>query len=88
VRRRARDERAIPEHPFRDSAILYGALALVILIVTVATGGSLLPGDTDKSFVLGALDRLGALAVAAAFFVAATSFSWWQWRERIAGKRR
>jgi hypothetical protein len=87
VRRRTRQERAIPQHPYRDSAILYGTLAIVIVIVTVATGGSLLPGDTDKSFVLGAIDRLGALAVAAAFFVVATSFSWWQWRGRIEGKR-
>jgi hypothetical protein len=63
-------------------------LAVVIVIVTAATGGSLLPGDTDKHFVLGALDRLGALLVAAGFFVVATAFSWWQWRERIAGRRR
>ena len=84
--RRRRRDRPIPEHPYRDSAILYGILAIVI--VTVATGGSLLPGESDKSFVLGAIDRLGALAVAAGFFLVATSFSWWQWHERISGKQR
>jgi hypothetical protein len=58
----------IPRHPFRDSAILYAVLAVIIVVVSVVTGGGL-----AKGFV-----------IAVAFFVAATGWSWWRFRERIA----
>jgi membrane protein implicated in regulation of membrane protease activity len=65
-RRRDR-ERPVPEHPFKGSAILYAALALIIVLAAVLTGG----------------DALQAVAVAAGFFVIATSWNWWRFSQRI-----
>ena len=57
--------------PFRDSAIIYGVLSIIIVVVATLTGG-----DLTTSF-----------AVAAAFFVGATTWSWWRLRERLARER-
>lgn len=62
---------ALPKRPFRDSAILYGVLGIVIVVVSAFTGG-----DLAKGFV-----------IAVVFFVAATSWSWWRFRDRIARER-
>ena len=59
--------RTIPKHPYRDSAVLYAALAGVFVGATAVTGG-----DVPRS-----------VFVALALFVAATAYSWWRWRERI-----
>ena len=58
--------------PYRDTAIFHLVLAAVILGVAFATGGS--------------MARAAAFAVA--FFVVATAWSWWRWRERLASERR
>jgi membrane protein implicated in regulation of membrane protease activity len=58
----------LPKRPYRDSALLNGALALVVVVVAWATGG----------------DVLRALIVGAAFFVVATAWSWWRFHRRIA----
>ena len=58
-------------HPFRDSAIFYGVLALVIVIVTALTGG-----DVTKGVVVGVV-----------FFLAATAWSWWRYRQRLDQER-
>jgi hypothetical protein len=63
---------ALPKRPFRDSAILYGALSIVIVVVTALTGG-----DVAKGAVIAVL-----------FFFAATSWSWWRFRERLARESR
>ena len=56
----------------------------MIVVITAATDGNLLPGDVDdKSGLFGWIGRVGALPVAAAFFVVATAFSWWRLRERL-----
>ena len=60
-------ERQIPKHPYRDSAILYGALASVFIGVTALTGG-----NVGRSVL-----------IACALFVAATAYAWWRWRQRI-----
>jgi membrane protein implicated in regulation of membrane protease activity len=60
-------ERKIPAHPYRDSALLYGFLAALVVVVSVATGG----------------DVVRAAVVAVVAFVIATAFSWWRWRARI-----
>jgi hypothetical protein len=60
-------ERPIPKHPYRDSAVLYAALAGLLIAVTALTGG-----DVPRS-----------VWVACALFVAATAYSWWRWREQI-----
>jgi hypothetical protein len=60
-------ERRRPKHPFRDSAILYGVLAAIVVVVGMVTNG----------------DVLNAVAVALAFFVVATGYSWWRFRKRL-----
>jgi len=57
-----------PKHPYRDSALLYGAMAVVILVVAWLTGGSI----------------ARAIVFAGAAFVGATAWSWWRVRERLA----
>jgi Flp pilus assembly protein TadB len=60
-------ERKVPKRPYRDSAILYGVLASLVVVIAVATGG----------------DLVRALVFAGAAFVLATGFSWWRWRGRL-----
>jgi hypothetical protein len=52
--------------PFRDSAILYGALAVIVVIVAAVTGG----------------DVLRAIVVAALVWAAAMAWTWWRLRTR------
>ena len=56
-----------PKHPYRDSAILYGVFAAIIVIVAWASGGSAAAG----------------VVYAVVFYVLAVGWSWWRWRERI-----
>jgi hypothetical protein len=63
---RPEPERTRLRHPFRDSAIFYAVLALVIVLVAGLTGGGV---------------GRGAVAGLAFFFVA-TGWSWWRYRER------
>jgi hypothetical protein len=60
------------KHPFRDSAILYAVLALVIVGVTAVTGG----------------DIGTAAAVALGFFFVATAWSWWRFKTRLDAEGR
>jgi Flp pilus assembly protein TadB len=62
-----------PKRPYRDSLVFYGVLAGLIVLVTYLTAGSVERG----------------LGVAAVFFVVATGWSWWRWRQRLtAGRKR
>ncbi len=67
----------IPKRPFRDSAIFYGALSVLFVLIVWATGGALLPrwGDEER--------EIGGLLIAIAFFLVATGYSWWRFRQRI-----
>ena len=65
-------ERPIPKHPYRDSALLYGGFAALVVVVAWATGGNI----------------RNAAIIAAAAFVIATGWSWWRWRERLAARER
>jgi hypothetical protein len=67
ARRRSRSERPIPEHPYRGTAVLYAVLAVLLVAAAAATGGAILK----------------AIGAAAAFFLVATAWSWWRFRERI-----
>jgi membrane protein implicated in regulation of membrane protease activity len=58
--------RRLPAHPYRDSAIVYGILAAVVVGATALTDGN-----------LGA-----ALIIAPLLFVVATAYSWWRLRQR------
>jgi membrane protein implicated in regulation of membrane protease activity len=60
-------QRSLPKHPFRDSAIFYGALAGIVVVVGALTSG----------------DMVTTVAVALAFFVLATGYSWWRFRRRL-----
>jgi hypothetical protein len=59
-------DRRVSANPFRDALILYGVLALLIVVVASFTG---------RGFVWG-------LIVGAAFFAASTGWSWWRFRQR------
>jgi hypothetical protein len=65
-------DRPLPKRPYRDSAVAYGVLAALVVVVALATGGGV----------------ARALAIAAIFYVAATGWSWWRWRERLSERRR
>ena len=55
-----------PPRPYRGSAIVHAVLALVILVVAAISGGGLVK----------------ALLVAAAYFVIATGWTWFRFRQR------
>jgi Flp pilus assembly protein TadB len=63
-------ERPLPKHPYRDSALIYAGMAVVLFAVVVATGGSALRG----------------VVAAAAVFVAATLYSWARWHVRLRNR--
>lgn len=67
-RRTSRREVALSAHAYRDSALTYGVLALVIVGLALLTGG----------------DVLRAVVIACLFFVVATGWSWWKFRARAA----
>ena len=67
-----RTETRIPEHPFRDSAILNAILAGVIVGFTAITGGGI----------------ARAVLTAIAFFVLATAWTWWRFRQRLQARDR
>ncbi len=69
----ARSQRPVPRHPYRDTAILYGALAAIVIVFAAATGYH---------------DLVKAVIVAAVVFVGATLYSWWYWYDRIKTKER
>ena len=56
-----------PKRPYRDTALVFGGMAVVIVLAAWVTGG----------------DLVKAVAVAAAFFVVATAYGWRRWRERL-----
>ncbi|TML10216.1 MAG: hypothetical protein E6F94_04075 [Actinobacteria bacterium] len=66
-----RDEPPRSRHPLRDTVIMYGVLALVIVLVAAFTGGGV----------------ARAILVAAAFFIGATAWSWWRYRRRVEQER-
>jgi hypothetical protein len=67
----------LPKRPFRDSAIFYGALSILFVLIVWATGGALLPRWDDEQ------REIGGLPIAIMFFFVATGYSWWKFRQRI-----
>jgi Flp pilus assembly protein TadB len=57
----------LPRHPYRNSAIFYGVLAGVVVAFGLLTNN----GVTET------------IAIAVAFFLLATGYSWWRFRQRI-----
>jgi len=56
-----------PERPYRDAAILYAVLSVVIVLIAWLTGGGI----------------ARAIGIATVFFVVATAWSFWRWRDRL-----
>jgi membrane protein DedA with SNARE-associated domain len=67
----------VPKRPFRDSAIFYGVLSILFVVVVWATGGAVLPRWDDEQ------REIGGLLIAIVFFLVATAYSWWRFRQRI-----
>ena len=67
----------LPKRPFRDSAIFYGVLSVLFVLVVWATGGALLPRWDDQQ------REVGGLLIEMLFFLVATGYSWWRFRQRI-----
>ena len=65
--RREREERPLPAHPYRDSAIVYGIMAVILVVIAGITGGSLVK----------------AAGVAIVFWLVASAWSWWKFQGRI-----
>jgi membrane protein DedA with SNARE-associated domain len=57
----------LPRHPYRNSAIFYGVLACAVIGFGVLTDNEL----TET------------VVIAVIFFVLATGYSWWRFRQRI-----
>ncbi len=64
---RGGSEIPIPKRPYRDSAIFYAILSAIVVGVAAITGG----------------DLVKAGLVAVGFFVVATAWSWWRFRQRL-----
>ena len=60
-------ERPVPKHPYRDSLLVYGFFAVLIVVLAWVTGGSL----------------VRAIVVAALVWAAASLWSIVSWRRRL-----
>jgi hypothetical protein len=60
----------LPRHPYRDTAIAYAVLAGLVVVIALATGGSL----------------VRTLVTAAIVYVVATAWSWRRWRNRLRAR--
>ena len=70
ARRERQQERPIPAHPYRDTALVYGCMAGVLLVVAAVTGG----------------DLIRAVIAAVVFFAVATAWTCWRFRMRIKAR--
>jgi membrane protein DedA with SNARE-associated domain len=62
----------LPRHPFRNSAIFYGVLAAGVVAFGLIT-------DNDVT---------ETVLIAVAFFVLATGYTWWRFRQRMQREER
>ena len=65
------ESRPLPKHPYRDTALVYGGMAIVVVLIALLTGG----------------DIVKALVIAGLFFVAATLWTWRNWRNRLRAQQ-
>ena len=64
--------RPIPKHPIRDAAIVYGVLAVALVVIAWASGTSV----------------VRAIVIAVGVFVFAVGWSMLSWRRRLRDVRR
>ncbi len=64
--------RSLPKRPYRDTALVYGGMSIIIVLIAWATAG----------------DLRKALVIALGFFVVATAWSWRNWHRRLLEERR
>jgi hypothetical protein len=87
-----RKQLPLPKRPFRDSAIFYGVLTVLFVIIAGVTGAAVFPKIEDDAHtaIFGIRTRIvfGALPIALACFVVATAHAWWSFRRRIERDRR
>jgi hypothetical protein len=62
----------LPRHPFRNSAIFYGVLAGGVIAFGLLTNN----------------DVAETVVIAVVFFVLATGYSWWRFRQRMQREAR
>ncbi len=67
ARRSRLDDVPIPAHPYRDTALVYGVLSVLLVGLAWLTGGN----------------PVRAILVAVSFFVITTAWSWWKFHGRI-----
>ena len=72
VRRWEMPDEPLPRHPYRNTIIFHLVLAGVIVLVAWVTGGGI----------------ARAVGFAVGYFVLATAYSTWRWRQRLAEERR
>jgi hypothetical protein len=64
--------RSVPKHPYRDTVLVYGVLAALVVLIAWVTGGPVLK----------------SVALAAGLFVAAVAWSWFRWHQRLSRQAR
>jgi hypothetical protein len=72
VRRWEIPEDPLPRHPYRNSIVFHAVLACLIVVAAWATDGG--------------IPR--AIGFAVAYFVLASGYSVWKWRQRLDQERR
>jgi len=72
VSRRRLEPPPLPKRPYRDSLLVNLALAFVILVIARLTDG----------------DFGRAITFAIAYFVFATAWNWWRFRQRLQREER
>ncbi len=65
------DDRPLPKHPYRDTALVYGGMSSIVVVVALVTDG----------------DLTKAIFIAVSFFVVATLWTWRNWRNRLRAQR-
>ncbi len=60
-------KRPVPKHPYRDTILLYGALAALVLVIAAVAGTSI----------------VRAVLFAAIAFAGGSIYSCWYWRDRL-----
>ena len=65
-------ERTLPKRPYRDTVLVYGGMAVLVVVIALLTGGGF----------------VRAVVFAGVFFVVAVLWSWRNWRNRLRADQR